>query len=100
VSSLHSTLAVCATTLQVATSIALPWIVLRWDLRQLSPERLARSWPDTTLLASVVAFGPWCVFVHFARTRRSVLGLLQGLGWTFGTAVLSGLVGLAAPCSR
>jgi hypothetical protein len=28
-----------------------------------------------------VAFGPFCIPVHFVRTRRSLLGLVTGLSW-------------------
>ena len=54
------------------------WVV-RFDMRRLTPERLARCWNDASFWSAVVAFGPLSIPVHFARTRRSVLGFLLGV---------------------
>ena len=78
-------------TLSFALGIYVPWAVVRRDLSRLTGQALARSWPDSSLLAAVVAFGPLCVPVHFIRTRRTWLGVLLGLGWLIFTLLLVGL---------
>ena len=67
--------------LSFALGIAVPALIVRRDLARLQGEPLARAWPDASLWAAVVVFGPLCVPVHFIKTRRSWLGLLLGLGW-------------------
>jgi hypothetical protein len=39
----------------------------------------------------VVGFGPLCVPIHFARTRRTVAGFGLGLAWMMGVLVALGL---------
>ena len=63
----------------------LPYWIVRFDLRRLSTERLARAWTDASFLSAVVAFGPFSLPIHFAKTRRS----LAGFGLGVGLAVLS-----------
>lgn len=63
----------------------LPYWIVRFDLRRLSAERLARAWTDASFLSAVVAFGPLSLPIHFAKTRRS----LAGFGLGVGLAVLS-----------
>jgi hypothetical protein len=67
--------------LSFTLGIAIPAWIIRFDMRRLSGERLERAWPDVSLWASVVAFGPLCIPVHFWKTRRSALGLLLGCAW-------------------
>ncbi len=88
-------------TLSLALGIAVPATIVRWDLRSLTGERLARAWPDASLWLAVVVFGPICLPIHFLRTRRSWWGLalavfwlvcalllvtlpVEALGWAFG----------------
>lgn len=78
--------------LQIALSVAFPALVVRRDIARLAPLRLARAWNDASFWSAVVAFGPLALIVHFARTRRSLLGLLLGLGWAAAGIFLSGLV--------
>jgi hypothetical protein len=66
--------------LSVVLNAALPYFIVRYDLKRLSPERLARAWPDASVLSAVYVFGPLCLPVHFTKTRRSWLGLSLGLG--------------------
>jgi hypothetical protein len=61
-------------------------VVIRTDERRLEAEALARAWPPQSRDAAI--FGLWnlgvhplCVLIHFARTRRSVLGTGLGLAW-------------------
>lgn len=75
--------------LQIALGIALPVWVIRRDLRRLGPERLSRAWPDASIWSAVAAFGPLSLVVHFARTRRSLLGFGLGIGWA-AIALLAG----------
>lgn len=78
-------------TLSAALGIAVPAVVVRRDLRRLSGEPLARAWPDASLWAAVVMFGPLCVPLHFIRTRRSWLGLGLALLWFVATLLLIAL---------
>jgi hypothetical protein len=65
----------------LALGILVPVAIVRWDLRRLTGEHLARSWPDASLWSAVVVFGPLCVPVHFIRTRRSWAGLGLAVFW-------------------
>jgi hypothetical protein len=78
--------------LQIALSVALTSAVLRWDSRRLSSERYARSWNSASFWSAVVAFGPLCIPVHFARTRRTVVGLGLGLVVMIVTLVVLSLM--------
>jgi hypothetical protein len=82
-------------------TLSLVFAVLRRDERRLTPAQLARAWPVATRLASGVYFGILCLPVHFWRTRRSAVGLLQGCAWAAGIAGIDEIVGrgveLAAP---
>ena len=42
---------------------------------------------------AVVVFGMFSIPVHFCRTRRSVLGLVQGLLWAIAIAIVVTLMG-------
>lgn len=55
------------------------WLVVTWDERRLSADRLDRAWPTSTKLAAALGFGPLALPVHFWRTRRTVLGTLLGV---------------------
>jgi hypothetical protein len=81
---------------QIFLNIALPAWVVRRDQRRLRPEQLARTWNDASFWAAVVAFGPLCVPVHFTKARRSVAGLLLGLGWMAVALAVISLAGWAA----
>ena len=77
----------------MAASIALPALLVTWDERRLTPELTQRCWPKTSFWCAVVAFGVFSVPVHFCRTRRSVLGLVQGLLWALALAITVALMG-------
>lgn len=74
-------------------------LLVRRDERRLDEARLERAWPPVTrdmVLGLGVLLGgpivvPFGVFVHYARTRRSLLGALLGLAF----AVLTILPALA-----
>jgi hypothetical protein len=77
----------------VSWVVTLPAVVLviRADERRLRGEALRRAWPPQSRDAAI--FGLWnlgvhplCVLIHFARTRRTVLGTGLGLLWV--TAIL------------
>ncbi len=78
---------------QIAAGIALPALIVRWDERRLGVQALNRCWPPASFWCSVVTFGLFCLPVHFWRTRRSLLGLLQGSLWALGVAVILGILG-------
>ena len=79
--------------LSLVMNALLPYWIVRFDLRRLSAERLARAWTDASFLSAVLAFGPFSLPIHFAKTRRS----LAGFGLGVGLAVLSlAAQGLAA----
>jgi len=80
-------------TVSLIMNALLPYWIVRFDLRRLSGERLARAWTDASFLSAVIAFGPISLPIHFAKTRRS----LAGFGLGVGLAVLSfAAQGLAA----
>ena len=78
---------------QMATGIVLPALLVRWDERRLSEKLQDRCWPKASFWCAVVAFGLLCVPVHFCRTRRSVLGLVQGLLWAVAIAAAIAVTG-------
>jgi hypothetical protein len=78
-------------TLSFVLSIAVPATIVRRDLARLRGERLARSWPDSSLWSAVVVFGPLSVPIHFIRTRRSWVGLLLAILWLIGAILLVAL---------
>lgn len=67
--------------LSFGLGIAVPALIVRRDLARLTGEPLARAWPDASLWAAVVVFGPLCVPIHFLRTRRSWLGAGLAAFW-------------------
>lgn len=71
--------------LSFALGIVVPAYVVRRDVRQLSGEQLARSWPESSFWSAVVVFGPLCVPVHFMKTRRTWFSVLLGLGYLVDT---------------
>jgi hypothetical protein len=77
---------------QLVMGVVLTAKIVGRDMRRSPPERLARAWNSASFWSAVVAFGPLCIPVHFARTRRSVLGFLLGLAWGAGVFVVLGLV--------
>jgi len=81
-----------AVALQIALGIALPVWVIRRDIGKLTAERLSRAWPDASIWSAVAAFGPLALVVHFARTRRSLVGFGLGIGWTAIALVAAALL--------
>jgi hypothetical protein len=79
--------------LDLVLGVLLTAWVIRRDMRRLPPERYARSWNFSSFWSAVVAFGPLSIAVHFARTRRSVLGFLLGCAWGLGVFCVLELVG-------
>ena len=69
--------------------IVVPWTFLTlalfalvdWDESRMSPASFRRAWPPASRTLALVYFGLLSVPVHFWRTRRSALGVLEGLGW-------------------
>ena len=80
--------------LQLALGIALPFWIIRRDLGRAPASVLARSWNDASLWSAVVAFGPLSLIVHFARSRRSLLGFALGLGWALVYVLALSALGL------
>jgi hypothetical protein len=74
--------------LSMALGIAVPAVIVRWDLGQLTGEQLARAWPDASLWLAVAVFGPICLPIHFIRTRRSWAGVGWGALWLLGALAL------------
>jgi hypothetical protein len=70
-------------------NVVLPLGLVALDFRfLLTPEQRARSWPDATLGAAALMFGPLFLPLHFAMTRW----VGQNWKWRWGF----GLLGLAA----
>lgn len=74
---------------------ALPYLVVRYDLRRLPESQLARAWPEASFLSAVFAFGPLALPVHFTKTRRSLLGLGLGLAMCALTLMVETLLASA-----
>jgi hypothetical protein len=64
-----------------------PYELVRHDERQLSPEQLERAWNPASFWVAIIVFGPLSLPVHFTRTRRSLLGLLLGVGHAVDTVL-------------
>jgi hypothetical protein len=75
-----------------ALNVWLIFAVLRRDERRLTPAELERAWLPATRLAAGVYFGILCLPVHFWKTRRSWKGLLMGVAWGVGIALLDEVV--------
>lgn len=67
---------------ELALGILLSWQVVQRDLDKLEPPELDRAWPPASFWSAIIAFAPFCIFVHFVKTRRSWRGVLLGLAWT------------------
>ncbi len=67
--------------LQQATTPLATWAILRLDERFTRGDDVKRDrgWPPASRMAAIVVFSPFCLLVHFLRTRRSAGGLLLGL---------------------
>jgi hypothetical protein len=76
--------AVLLMTLSLCLGIALPGLVIGWDVRRSAHLYVRRAWNVASLWSSVMAFGPLAVLVHFIRTRRSILGVALGIGCVLG----------------
>ena len=69
---------------QLALGIALPALVVRFDMRRLDEARLDRTWNDASFWSAVVGFGPFCLPVHFLKSRRNGWGVLRlGMGYVW-----------------
>lgn len=82
--------------LELALGIVVPWWIVRRDLARLPPERLDRAWNTASFWSAIVGFGPLCIPFHFTKTRRSLFGLLLGLGWLVAALVVISAVIAAA----
>lgn len=92
----NTSMEVLLSALAFAMGIALPHWLLRWDGRRLTREQRDRGFNDASHWAAVVGFSVLAIPVHFYKTRRTLLGLAQGLVWTalvvgVTSAVLSGV---------
>lgn len=67
--------------IRIFLSIALPWWIVRRDMKKLSEDQLARAWNDVSFWIAVVVFNELCIPVHFLKVRRSLLGLALGIFW-------------------
>jgi len=67
--------------LQLVLGIVVPGLIVRRDIRRLPPLFLSRAWPDTSVWIAVALVSPFAVLIHFARTRRSWLGIALGVVW-------------------
>lgn len=83
---------VLATALGFVLGIWVPHVLVAWDERRLSDVQRGRSWNTASHWAAVLAFSFLAVPVHFARTRRSLLGLALGLAVATLGLLLTGAV--------
>jgi len=70
--------------LQLVLGIWVPATIVRRDIRKLPPALLARAWPNTSVWVAVGLVSAFAVLIHFARTRRTLLGFLLGAVWFAG----------------
>jgi hypothetical protein len=90
----------------VASSVVIAlalFLLVDWDESRLTYEQLARAWPPATralLLTPLLLWPFWFVSppVHFWRTRRSLLGFLEGLLWT--ALIVVAWIGVAEAIDR
>jgi hypothetical protein len=72
------------------------FVIVRDERRSIGPA-LERAWPPASRNAAIYAFAPFCVFIHFVRTRRDLRGAAIGLGWLAAIVLTdNGLQALAA----
>ena len=76
---------------QLALGILVPWWIVRRDLRKLPEAQLDRAWTNASFWSAIVLFGPLCLPFHYVKTRRSLLGLVLGIGWTALALVVIGV---------
>ena len=72
---------------QLGLTMWLSWWVIRRDLGRLGPAELGRTWGEASFWVAVVCFAPLCILVHFIKARRSIRGLLLGVGWMLGVVL-------------
>jgi hypothetical protein len=70
--------------LEFVAAIAVSVLVVLRDVKRLEPRLLARAWPTTSIWSAVALLGPFCIPLHFVRTRRSLAGLGLGVAWLAG----------------
>jgi hypothetical protein len=73
--------------LEFVAAIAVSVLVVTRDVKRLEPRLLARAWPTTSIWSAVALLGPFCIPLHFLRTRRSFRGLLLGVAWLAAAAL-------------
>jgi hypothetical protein len=67
--------------LQLVLGVVVPGVLVRRDIRRLPPVQRARAWPDASVWSAMALVSVLAVILHFARTRRTLLGFLLGLAW-------------------
>jgi hypothetical protein len=67
--------------LQLVLGIVVPAAVVRRDVRRLPSRELARAWPDPSVWVAVALVSVFAVPLHFFRTRRTLRGVMLGIGW-------------------
>jgi hypothetical protein len=73
--------------IQLGLTIWLSWSVIGRDLRRLGSAELDRTWGEASFWVAVVCFAPLSILVHFIKARRSIRGVLLGVGWMLGVVV-------------
>jgi hypothetical protein len=71
--------------------VFVPHGVIRWDERRMTEAMRGRGWNDASHWVAIVGFSFLCLPIHFAKTRRSVLGFLLGLVWMLLSVLFTGL---------
>lgn len=61
-------------------AMAATYALVVLDRRRLTSSMRERAWNSATTGAAILVFAPLCVIAHFWVTRRSVRGILLGLG--------------------
>jgi len=71
-------------------------LVIVRDERRLTAGQRERAWPVASRNAAIYAFSPFCVFIHFVRTRRDARGAAIGLAWLAAIVVVDNGLQFAA----
>jgi hypothetical protein len=79
--------------LEFVAAITVSVLIVLRDVKRLPPDLLARAWPTTSIWSAVALLGPFCIPLHFVRTRRSLSGVGLGLAWLAGAIVSLEAVG-------
>ena len=84
-----------AAILNYVLMIPLTWLLLRLDERRLAARGIPSAWVPSARNVYIYQFAPYCLLVHFARTRPWYSGWFLGIASTVLLLVIHGGVAYA-----